>query len=152
MTLVTKGLLQCLWFGFDAERFLLRVDTEGGPAAERLGEVDRLRIGFVDPAEREIVVVQPAVRHPVAYLNHAGRPLSNGTTVAVATGQILELAVPFARLDRKPGEPIRFYVELLKGETSLDRAPREGIFELAVPSPISSGSCGKSERAVVSSQ
>ena len=82
MTLVTKGLLQCVWFGFDAERFLVRVDTEGGPAAERLAEVDRLRIGFVDPAEREIVVVQPAVRHPVAYLNHAGRPLVNGTTVA----------------------------------------------------------------------
>ncbi|MBV8130519.1 MAG: hypothetical protein JO114_22955, partial [Planctomycetaceae bacterium] len=52
----------------------------------------------------------------------------------VATGQILELAVPFARLDRQPGESIRFYVELLKGETSLDRAPREGIFELSVPS------------------
>ncbi len=134
MTLVTKGLLQCLWFGFDAERFLLRIDTEGGPAADRLGDVDRLRVGFVDPAEREIVVVQPAVRHPVAYLNHAGRPLVNGTTVAVATGQILELAVPFARLDRQPGESIRFYVELLKGETSLDRAPREGIFELSVPS------------------
>ena len=73
----------------------------------------------------------------------SGRPTSttpasrsaNGTTVAVATDQILELAVPFARLDRKPGDPIRFYVELLKGEPSLDRAPREGIFELTVPSP-----------------
>ena len=48
-------------------------------------------------------MVQPAVRHPVAYLNHAGRPMANGTTVAVATGQILELAVPFARLERTPG-------------------------------------------------
>src|SRR5436305_3269033 len=85
MTLVTKGLMHCLWFGFDAERFLLRIDTEGAPAAERLAEVDRLRIGFVDPAEREIVVAQPSVRHPVAYLNHAGKPLANGTTVAVAT-------------------------------------------------------------------
>ena len=80
-------------------------------------------------------MAQPSVRHPVAYLNHAGKPLANGTTVAVATGQILELAVPFSRLDRKPGDPIRFYVELLKGESSLDRAPREGIFELTVPCP-----------------
>jgi hypothetical protein len=126
-------LLQSLWFGFDAERFLLRIDTEGGPAAVRLTEVDRLRVGFVDPAEREVIVVQPALRNPVAYLNHGGRPLANGTTVAVATGQILELAVPFNRLERSPGEPVRFYVELLKGETSLDRAPREGIFELKVP-------------------
>jgi alpha-amylase/alpha-mannosidase (GH57 family) len=135
MTLVTKGLLHCVWFGFDAEQLLLRLDTEGGPAVDRLGDVDRLRVGFVDPAEREIVVVRPSSRQPVAYLNHAGQPIANGTTVSVATGQILELAAPFCRLDRKIGEPLRFYVELLKGETSLDRAPREGIFELTVPSP-----------------
>jgi alpha-amylase/alpha-mannosidase (GH57 family) len=134
MTLVTKGLLHCLWFGFDERRFLLRIDTEGGPAADRLAEIDRLRVGFVDPAEREIVVVQPAVHHPVAYLNHAGKPQANGTTVSVATGAILELAVPFDRLGTRPGDPIRFYVELLKGEASLDRAPREGIFEITVPS------------------
>ena len=41
--------------------------------------------------------------------------MANGTTVQVATGAILELAVPFARLDLKPGDPIRFYVELLQG-------------------------------------
>jgi hypothetical protein len=53
----------------------------------------------------------------------------------VATATILELAVPFNRLEVGPGEPIRFYVELLGGESSLDRAPREGIFELVVPCP-----------------
>jgi hypothetical protein len=135
MTLVTKGLLHCVWFGFDEERLLIRLDTEGGPAVERLLEVDRLRVGFVDPAEREIVVVQPASRHPVGSINHSGRQVANGTTVAVATGKILELSAPFSRLDRRPGEPIRFYVELLRGESSVDRAPREGIFELTVPSP-----------------
>ena len=49
--------------------------------------------------------------------------------------KILELAVPFGRLGLKAGEAIRFYVELLGGDASLDRAPREGIFELAVPTP-----------------
>ena len=62
MTLVARGCCSRIWFGFDAERLLIRVDTEGGPARERLAEVDRLRIGFVDPAEREIVVMEPAVR------------------------------------------------------------------------------------------
>jgi hypothetical protein len=38
-------------------------------------------------------------------------------------------------LDLAAGDPIRFYVELLRADTSLDRAPREGIFELLVPSP-----------------
>jgi hypothetical protein len=134
MTLVARGLLRTIWFGFDAERLLIRVDTDGGPAHQRLAQADRLRIGFVDPADCEIVVIQPSARRPVAYLNRDGRPLANGTTVQVATGSVLELAVPFARLDRRPGEPVRFYVELLDGDSSLDRAPREGILELCVPS------------------
>jgi len=135
MTLVARGLLQTIWFGFDAERLLVRVDTAGGPAQDRLAETDRLRIGFVDPAEREIVVTRPADRRPLACLNHAGRLLVNGTTIQVATGSVLELGVPLARLDLAPGDPIRFYVELFKRDASLDRAPREGVFELAAPSP-----------------
>jgi hypothetical protein len=135
MALVAKGFFQCVWFGFDAQRLLVRVDTEGGPARERLATADRLRIGFVDPVESEILVMEPALPQPIAYLNRAGRQSANGTTVQVATGAIFELAVPFARLDLNPGDPIRFYVELYQGDASLDRAPREGIFELAVPSP-----------------
>jgi alpha-amylase/alpha-mannosidase (GH57 family) len=135
MTLVARGLLESIWFGFDAERLLVRVDTVGATAREGLAEVDRLRIGFVDPAEREVVVIEPAAALPVAYLNHAGRLLANGTTIPVATGAICELAIPFARLDLEPGDPIRFYVELHKGDSSLDRAPREGVFELVAPSP-----------------
>jgi alpha-amylase/alpha-mannosidase (GH57 family) len=135
MTLVAKGVLQSIWFGFDAERLLVRVDTEGGPARERLAEADRLRIGFVDPADREIVVMEPSELHPVGFLNHAGHSVVNGTTIQVATDAILELAVPFTRLDLKAGDPIRFYIELQTGDSSLDRAPREGIFELMAPSP-----------------
>jgi hypothetical protein len=45
------------------------------------------------------------------------------------------MAVPFTRLGLRPDDPIRFYVELIAGESSIDRAPREGIFELAMPTP-----------------
>jgi hypothetical protein len=80
------------------------------------------------------VVMQPAQARPVAYLNRPGCPTINGDTVQVATGTILEMAVPFDRLDRAPGDPIRFYVELYQGDSSLDRAPREGVLELTTPS------------------
>ena len=66
--------------------------------------------------------MQPASARPVALLNRPGCPTVNGDTVQVATGSILEMAVPFARLDRTPGDPIRFYVELFRGDSSLDRA------------------------------
>jgi alpha-amylase/alpha-mannosidase (GH57 family) len=134
MTLVAQGLLQSIWFGFNAERLMIRVDTEG-PARQRLEVADRLRIGFVDPHDWEILVQAPAQAHPVACINHRGRASSNGSTVEVATDRILELAAPFGRLGLKPGDLVRFYVELLAGDASLDRAPREGIFELIVPSP-----------------
>jgi hypothetical protein len=104
-------------------------------AAEKQLRVRQGRIGFVDPADWEIVVQNPSLPRPTAYLNHGGQLSSNGNTVEVATAKILELAVPFGRLGLKAGEPIRFYVELLGGDASLDRAPREGIFELAVPTP-----------------
>jgi alpha-amylase/alpha-mannosidase (GH57 family) len=135
MSQVSEGILECVWFGFDEKRLLLRIDTHGGPARERLADADRLRVGFVDPGEWEIVVLEPANEHPVAGLNHRDRPRSNGTTIQVATGTILELAMPFSRLQLSPGDGIRFYVELWEGESSLDRAPRDGILELAVPSP-----------------
>jgi alpha-amylase/alpha-mannosidase (GH57 family) len=134
MALVAQGVLRSIWFGFTAERLLVRVDTEG-PARERLQAADRLRIGFVDPHDWEILVQAPAQPRPVACINHRGQPSSNGSTVEVATDRILELAAPFGRLGLKPGDPVRFYVELLAGDSSLDRAPREGIFELNVPSP-----------------
>jgi hypothetical protein len=134
MTQVAGGLMESVWFGFDAERLLIRVDTRGGPAREILAEADRLRIGFVEPSEREIVVMQPESIQPVGYLNHAGGMIANGTTIDASADAIFELGVPFARLEIRPGDSIRFYVELERGATSLDRAPREGIFELVAPS------------------
>jgi alpha-amylase/alpha-mannosidase (GH57 family) len=135
MALVSHGPLHSIWFGFSADRLLVRVDTDGGPASERLAEASQLRVGFVDPADWEIVVDNPSSPAPLAYINHAGQASSNGTTVEVATGKILELAVPFGRLGLRAEDPIRFYVELIRGEASIDRAPREGIFELSVPTP-----------------
>ena len=134
MALVAQGPLQSVRFGFSVEKLFLRVDAHG-PASERLAVADRLRIGFVDPADWEISVDHPAESRPAAHLNHAGAPAGREPAVEVATDKILELAVPFGRLGLKAGAPLRFYVELLSGDSSLDRAPREGIFELTVPSP-----------------
>ena len=135
MALVAKGFLQGIWFGFSLDKLLLRVDTEGGPAFERLAEVDRLRVGFVEPADWEVVVAQPSAYRPTGQINQAGQPSVNGTTVEAACGKIFELAVPLVRLGLKPGDPIKFYIELLARDASVDRAPREGIFESTVPSP-----------------
>ncbi len=85
MTLVTRGLLQSSGSGSTPSGCSGPGRHRRGPARERLAEGDRLRIGFVDPADHEVVVMEPAAHDPVAYLNHAGGMLANGTTVQVAT-------------------------------------------------------------------
>ncbi|GAC1472605.1 MAG: glycoside hydrolase family 57 protein [Isosphaeraceae bacterium] len=134
MAMVAKGFLRDVWFGFSVDKILIRVDTEGGPASQRFAEVGRLRVGFVDPADWELIVPEPSRPRPTGHINHGGKPSSDGATLEVATGRILELALPFSRIGVKPGDPVRFYVELLSENASIDRAPREGIFELTIPS------------------
>lgn len=134
MALVSKGILQSVWYGFSVDCLLIRVDTEAGPASDRLAEVSRLRIGFVEPVEFEARVDRPGGPAPRAVIGRVGDSPGAGEAIEVACGKILELAIPFVELGLKPGDPIKFYVELMAAEASLDRAPREGIFELSVPS------------------
>jgi alpha-amylase/alpha-mannosidase (GH57 family) len=136
MTLVSEGLLSRIHFGFTPENKLaVRIDTSGRNAAHDLAALTRLRLGFVDPAHCEILVERPSEPRPTAYIIQSGQTVANGTTVEVATARVLELTVPLHRLGLEPGAPVRFYVEALADDASLDRAPREGILDLTVPSP-----------------
>jgi alpha-amylase/alpha-mannosidase (GH57 family) len=133
MTQVTKGLVAAVRFGFSVDKLYIRLDFAGA-ARDRLSECDRARVAFVDPADCEIRIDRPATRRPGVSFHRLGREVECDDLEA-ATGKILELAIPFARLKTKPGETVRFYVELFKGETGVDRAPREGILEISVPTP-----------------
>jgi alpha-amylase/alpha-mannosidase (GH57 family) len=55
--------------------------------------------------------------------------------VGVGIDQIVELAIPFERLGVEVDQPIHFFIELLEGSQSRDRAPREGTINLTCPSP-----------------
>ncbi len=55
--------------------------------------------------------------------------------VEVGIAQILEVAIPFELLKVSVDQPIQFFVELLQGGQSRDRAPREGTINLTCPSP-----------------
>ena len=134
MTLVSQGVLKEVWFGFDEKRFLLRVDTEG-PARERLAEVDQLRAGFVEPSEAKILVDAPVSAQ--ANCDASKGEGKGGEWANAGGGDRLDpcsVALPFDQIGREPGETVRFFVELFQGENSIDRAPREGLFELFVPS------------------
>jgi alpha-amylase/alpha-mannosidase (GH57 family) len=134
MALVTRGPFKELYFGFNPKALLLRVDCEG-KARTALARYDALRVGFVEPAGYELIVSRPHEPAPGgARLLRNGEPV-DAPDVEVGVEQIVELAVPFARLGVKVDQPLHFFVEVLEGRHGRDRAPREGTINLSCPSP-----------------
>jgi alpha-amylase/alpha-mannosidase (GH57 family) len=133
MSMVTQSYIADLFFGFDTERLLLRLDARGGPFREQLADVQALRLVFLQPAGFEIVVVRPAERTPEVQLWRQGMSIA-GSHPEAAADQLFELAVPFRSLGRKTDEPVHFYIELLKDKQPVERVPHEGAIETTVPS------------------
>jgi alpha-amylase/alpha-mannosidase (GH57 family) len=137
MAMATQGPLREVYFGFDLENLLLRVDCEG-KAATALAPFDTWRIGFVEPAGYEVRVSEPGRPGQAGRLWRDGEPVpppAAGTRLRVAVGRIAEAAVPFDELGVPVEGPVQFYVELLSGGQSRDRAPRQGAIALHRPSP-----------------
>lgn len=132
MTLVSEGLIREVFFGFDTDRLMLRIDT-ARHAKSDLADVEELRVVFVEPAGYAVTVPNPARPDEGATLLRE-QELVAGAAIQVATDRILELTVRFADLGVKPEDPVHFFVELFGGKQSLDRAPREGLIELTAPS------------------
>src|SRR5207249_782155 len=133
MAMVTQGPIKELYFGFTADALLVRVDCDA-PARTALHDFDALRVGFTEPAGYELLVRKAAGEAWAPQLFRQGQP-AEAPDVEVAVEQIVELRVPFARLGVTANQPIQFYVELLEGQQSRDRAPREGTINLTCPSP-----------------
>jgi len=134
MSMVTQGYISDLYFGFDPERLLLRLDARGGPFREQLADVQSVRVVFLQPDGFEVTVLQPGRKSPEVHLWRYGSTVA-GSHAEAAADQLFELAVPFRSLGRKTDEPVHFYVELLKDQQSVERIPYEGAIETFVPSP-----------------
>jgi alpha-amylase/alpha-mannosidase (GH57 family) len=134
MARVTQGLVRELYFGFDAHRLLIRLDCAGHARNNwRENGVDSIRISFVAPSGYCLTasILKDAI---TARLQHEGLSEPNAVT-EVAVGKICEVAIAFEGLRLSPEQPISFYVELVGGDSSLDRLPREGTIDLIVPPP-----------------
>lgn len=132
MAMATTGPLEELFFGFDLKRLLIRVDCDQ-PARDALAGCDFLRVGFVEPAGREVRLHHPGRPDQTAVFLVEGKPVS-GAAVEAAVDQIAELAVAFEALGVAVNGSVQFFVELLRNGRSLDRAPRQGAIALTRPS------------------
>jgi alpha-amylase/alpha-mannosidase (GH57 family) len=134
MAMVTRGPIKEVYFGFNPRSLLIRVDFDE-PAPAALAEFDVLRVGFVEPTGYEILVPQPGRIKPAAARLVRTEKAEEGPAVEIGIDQIVELAVSFECLGVQVDQPILFYIELLQGGQSRDRAPREGAISLSCPSP-----------------
>jgi hypothetical protein len=137
MAMAMAGTLAEIHFGFDLERLLIRIDCESpARSALTLAGCDSVRIGFTEPAGLELRLPQPDQPNARLELLRDGQPVAVPEgQLEVAVDQIIELAAPFDLLDVAVGQSIQFYVELLQGPHSLDRAPHAGALALSRPSP-----------------
>ena len=126
------GLVRDLYYGFDAERFYLRLDfAAGAPPGAALD----LRIDLVEPRPLRLRIAGLAAgERPVlaAAAGEAERPLE-GARCSIQT--LLELAVPFASLGVGPGELMGLLVQALRGGQPVESYPGEEGLTLAVPGP-----------------
>ncbi len=120
MAMAQEGLLADLYFGFDSDRLLLRLDTRGGTARERLADIDMLRVVFFEPAGFELLVSRPSWQDPILQLYHHDVAVSE-SGVTAAADQILEIGIPFRSLGASTEDPLAFLHRAVAGGPS-DRA------------------------------
>ena len=119
MAMSTSGPLEEVFFGFDLARLLIRVDCDG-PARTALADCDLLRVGFVEPAGRELRLHRPGRPDQAVELVCDGLPVADAAEAAV--DQIVEAAVAFDALGVAVDGPVQFFVEALYDGQSRDRA------------------------------
>ena len=134
MAAVNEGRLSDLYFGFDTQRLLVRLDLRGGTAREKLADVDTLRLTFFEPAGFELLLARPSWQDPILQLYHNDVAVSESGVTAAADA-ILEIGIPFRSLGVSTDAPIEFAIELLQADRPVERVPNEGAVETHVPSP-----------------
>lgn len=139
MAMVTRGPIKDVYFGFTPKDLLIRIDFDT-PAWQALNDYEAMRVGFVEPSGYEIVVRRRTAEKSLGQAWSSPQLLVQEKRVEVddirvGIDQIIEISIPFARLNLKVDDPIHFYVDLIEGGQSRDRAPREGTINLTCPSP-----------------
>lgn len=132
MAQVTTGVLKEIHFGFDPNRLMIRCDTQMR-AGDDLRFVDELRVCFVDPPGYSLIIERPGTPNALARVISTEFPATH-PQIHFAIDQIVEITLRFEDLAARPNTPLQFYIELIGDGRSLDRAPREGVIEVEVPS------------------
>jgi alpha-amylase/alpha-mannosidase (GH57 family) len=116
-----------LHYGFDLAELYLRLDPAEAPA-RTIEIATKVRVVVLAPDHQTAVDFALVPDGQVRAGHQRGSDLGRAAFV-----QVLELALPFARLGLVPGTKLALSVHALRGEVEVERLPRYGFISFAVP-------------------
>ena len=130
-----EGFVSGIYYGFDLKNLYFRID----PLLRKQNNLEGLEFSIRLLTPREWIISFPvkyaAKEQPFFLLD--GRPKSGSQTprrlTSIASGSIIELAIPFADLEIHAKEKIEFFLQVQKGDLELERYPRSGYLSYITP-------------------
>jgi alpha-amylase/alpha-mannosidase (GH57 family) len=122
----TVRFLEKVFFGYDSNRFYLRLDFSGG--LRNVPPQVSIQLQFLAPGECRILVERVDGTWRSTFFQSTAAP---GGEPAAAGGRILEVGVPLDALGVSEPDEVRFFVTLKEEERELERFPSTGF--LVVP-------------------
>jgi len=134
---LAKNTLQAFYFGFDRDNLYLRLDPSEECVMQGAQDL-HVRIHLCGQAERMLQFPLALGQNTVTGCemtapNDQGVWESVGKLDRVRVDDVAEIAIPFALLDVRPGQPLWFVVHIMKGEITEDRFPKNGRVLIHVP-------------------
>ena len=136
-----------LYFGFDLERFYLRLDPNvpeeprNGTPPEAVGTAPppddlEIQVQFIEPTPAKLVF-PIEVPDPPQYMlwrsDDGTEFLPVRTGDSICRKKVIELALPFKDLDLRPGARVHLVVKVMQGDIELERYPQDRPLAFTVP-------------------
>ncbi len=123
-------ILSAIYFGFNADTLFIRADPDLKTMADDIRRY-AFSFHFLKPGQFRLDV-GPNGEGGVSAAFAGDGPVS-ASSVKAAFKDVLEVAVPFATLGAKVGEPVEFFVSLAKDGLEAGHWPYQGSIRLKVP-------------------
>jgi alpha-amylase/alpha-mannosidase (GH57 family) len=138
---VSETCVSSIYWGFDLNTLFMRIDTTIGPHDEELRDAS-ISINFHGGQRTRLRLVPPGAesseneaggRVVIERATDEGEWEYVGESDRMAMNKVIELAVDFSTLGLSAGDGVDFHVAIHKGPIEIERWPRSGYIEFAVP-------------------
>ncbi len=128
----SEGLLSELYYGFNKKFLYVRLDPHCS-----LKEFKNLKfnIQIIEPQRIKIVWDPQNNTFARLYKEKDEAWIESGEIDSIAIDQIFEIEIPLEKIGIKEEEEVSFFIEVLKNNNPIDRAPTIGFIKVKIPHP-----------------